>query len=76
MGEPVHLELTGDEGIVLFEFLARFDNNGMLTIQDKAEERALSKLHGLLEKQLIEPFHTNYKDLLRAAQERMVDPVE
>ena len=32
MGEPVHLELTGDEVLVLFEFLARFDNNGMLTI--------------------------------------------
>ena len=52
MGEPVHFELTGDEGLVLFEFLARFDNNGMLTIQDKAEERALWKLRGLLESSL------------------------
>ena len=40
MGGPVHLELTGDEALVLFEFLARFEDGGTLAIQDQAEERA------------------------------------
>ena len=44
MGDPVRLELTGDEALVLFEFLFRFDDDGSLTIQDQAEERALWKL--------------------------------
>lgn len=76
MSEPVHLELTSDEALVLFEFLSRFDDEGTLTIQDQAEQRALWNLHGLLQKQLVEPFDPNYKALLAAAQDRLRDPVE
>jgi hypothetical protein len=76
MGEPVHLELSGDEALVLFEFLARFDDNGTLSIQDQAEERALWNLHCLFQKQLAELFHPEYKALLAAARDRLRDPDE
>ena len=39
MGESVRLELTGEEALVLFEFLARFDDDSTLSVQDQAEER-------------------------------------
>ena len=76
MGGPVRLELTGDEALVLFEFLARYNDDGTLTVQDQAEERALWNLHCLFEKQLVELFHPEYNGLLAAARDRLRDPVE
>jgi hypothetical protein len=76
MAEPVRLELTGDESLVLFEFLARFDDAGSLAVQDQAEERALWNLHCLLQKQLVAIFDPNYKELLAAARDRLRDPTE
>jgi hypothetical protein len=76
MREPIRLELTGDEALVLFDLLQRFDDEGTLTIRDQAEERALWNLHCLLQKQLVEIFDPDYKALLVAAQDRLRDPVE
>lgn len=76
MRDPVRLELTGDEALVLFEFLARFGDDSMLAIQDQAEERALWNLHCLLQKQLVEVLHPEYKALLAAARDRLRDPAE
>jgi hypothetical protein len=76
MREPVRFELTGDEALVLFDFLQRFDDEGTLAIRDQAEERALWNLHCLLQKQLVEIFHPDYKALLAAARDRLRDPVE
>lgn len=75
MGEPVQLELTGDEALVLFEFLSRFDE-GSLAIEDQAEERVLWDLHGRLQKRLAEIFNPDYKALLAAARGRLRDPAE
>ena len=74
MGEPVHLELTGDEALVLFDFLQRFDDEANLVIRDQAEERALWNLHCLLQKRLVEILHPAYKALLAAARDRLRDP--
>jgi hypothetical protein len=76
MGGPISFKLTGDDALVLFGFLQRFDDEGVLTVQDQAEERALWNLQCLLEKQLVEIFHPNYKALLRAACDRLRDPVD
>jgi hypothetical protein len=76
MAEPVQLKLTGDEALVLFEFLSRFDDEGSLAIEDQAEERALWNFHGQLQKQLAEPFHRDYKALLAAARDRLRDASE
>lgn len=76
MGEPIRLELTGDEALVLFEFLARFDEDGTLAIQDQAEERALWNLHAVLQRQLVEILLPDYSDLLSDARSRLRDSVE
>lgn len=76
MGGPIRLELTGDEALVLFDFLQRFDDEGALVIRDQAEERALWNLHSLLQKQLVEIFHPDYKALLAAARDRLRDPMD
>ena len=75
MGNSVKVELTGDEALVLFEFLSRFEDQERLVIDDQAEERALWNLHGLLEKQLVGPFDPRYKELLEAARARLRDAV-
>ena len=74
MAEAVRLELTGDVALVLFEFLARFDDDGTLAIHDQAEEKALWLLQAQLEKQLLEIFHPDCKALVSAARGRLRDP--
>jgi hypothetical protein len=76
MGDPVHLELTADEALVLFEFLSRFSDTESLVIVDQAEQRALWNLLCLLETQLVEPFRPDYRELIRLARNRLRDPVE
>ena len=76
MGETVQLELSGDVALVLFEYLARCEDDKSLTFQDQAEERALWNLQGLLEKQLVAVFDPEYKSLVNAARGRLRDPVE
>ena len=76
MGQPVHLELTKDEALVLFEFLERFDSIEKLTIVDQAEERALRNLHCHLQKQLVDIFDSNYVALIEASRDRLRDPKE
>jgi hypothetical protein len=70
------VELTGDEALLLFDFLQRFDDEGALAIEDQAEERALWNLHCLLQTRLVEIFHPDYKALLAAARDRLRDPAE
>jgi hypothetical protein len=43
-GESVCLTLSADEGLVLFEFLARTAQDGQLPIQDEAEGTVLANL--------------------------------
>ena len=76
MGETLRLELSGDEALVLFEFLARCEVNESLPFQDKAEERAMWQLQGQLEKQLVLIFDPDYNSLVEAARGRLRDPVE
>jgi hypothetical protein len=76
VGEPVKLELTADEALVLFEFLSRYGESDTLSIVDQAEQRALWNLQCLFEKQLVEPFCTDYAALLAAARDRLRDSTE
>jgi hypothetical protein len=76
MGDPVHIELSGDEALVLFAFLQRFDDEGTFGIVDQPEERALWNLHGLLESRLTELFHPDYTTLVSAARDRLRDPMD
>jgi hypothetical protein len=70
---PVRLELTADEALVLFGFLARFSDTDRLAFEDQAEERALWNLHCLLEKHLLVPDGLSYPEALTAARGRLRD---
>lgn len=76
MGDPVRLELTADEALVLFEFLSRYSDSNSLSLVDQAEQRALWNLCCLLESQLVEPFRSDYDALVSAARDRLSGRIE
>ncbi|HYQ93083.1 MAG TPA: hypothetical protein VES89_13660 [Candidatus Competibacteraceae bacterium] len=63
------ITMTRAEALVLFEFLARYDESEKLDIQDPAEEFALWQVHGAFERVLVEPFEADYRERLEAARE-------
>jgi hypothetical protein len=65
------LELTDDQALVLFEWLARLDEQDAFPVEDPAEEQVLWCLHGQLEKALSEPFRANYRELVEQARARV-----
>ena len=76
-GEFINLKLTKNESLVLFEFLARFnDEDRKELFEDQAEERVLWDIECLLEKQLVEPFRKDYKELIQKARNEVRDEIE
>ncbi len=71
--EKVNVSLSKDEALVLFEFLSRFSGTDKLSIEDRAEERALWNLTSAFEEALTEPFSDNYSAILSSARERLRD---
>jgi hypothetical protein len=69
----IHLSLTNDEALVLFDFLVRYAESDKLETVDQAEQRALWNLCAVLEKSLVEPLDPAYDDLVTAARERLWD---
>jgi hypothetical protein len=71
--ENITVELTADEALVLFEFVARFTNDDTLTIEHGGEKAALWHLCAALEKTLVDPLESNYDELLSAARDRLAE---
>ncbi|MBN1569211.1 MAG: hypothetical protein JXA73_15280 [Acidobacteria bacterium] len=69
--EAIAVTLSHDEALVLFEFLAPFDQNESLCIEDEAERVVLANVLCILEKKLVAPFDPNYKDLLDSARKSL-----
>jgi hypothetical protein len=70
----INLTVTKDEALVLFEFLARFNQSEHPNIfEDRAEQKTLWIIEGQLEKQLSEPFRPNYKEIINDARNRIRD---
>lgn len=67
----MRLELTDDEALVLFEWLARLDEQNAFPVEDEAEQQVLWSLHGQLEKSLSQPFRSNYRELVADARARI-----
>ena len=67
------MELSGEEALVLFEFLSRFAEDEKLEIVDQAENSVLMKVLALLERELVEPFEPNYNELLEEARRKIRD---
>ena len=74
--QNITLTITKDEALVLFEFLARFNENEPDRpdiFEDQAERRVLWNIECLLQEQLAEPFRLDYIDLLREARNKIRD---
>ena len=72
MSENVTITLSHDEGFVLFEFFSRFsDDDDDFTLRHTAEYLAFMRMSAQLDKMFVEPFDAKYKDLLRAARDRI-----
>jgi hypothetical protein len=73
MGEPdVELRLSGDEALVLHDWLSRFNESGP-HFDDKAEQRVRWNLEALLEKYLAAPLAPNYAESIAGARDRLRD---
>jgi hypothetical protein len=70
----INLTITRDEALVLFEFLTRFNQTEHPDIfEDQSEQKTLWILEGQLEKQLVEPFRPDYKDIIKEARNKIRD---
>jgi hypothetical protein len=67
----VIIELTGDEALVFFDWIARFNEREDVVFDDQAEQRVLWDIECILESALAEPFAPNYDQLLAAARENV-----
>ena len=76
MKKPVIIDLTGDQALVLFEWIRRFNERDGEDFEDQAEERVLWDIEAALEKALIEPFQQEYDHFLAQARAAVRDPVE
>ncbi len=74
MKDELSITLTKDEALVLFDFLARFNETDHADIfEDQAEQKSLWIIEGQLEKQLTEPFLPNYKEIINEARNKIRD---
>lgn len=72
--QNISLTLTKDEALVLFDFLGRFNQTDHTDIfVDQSEQKTLWILEGQLEKQLVEPFKPDYKDIIKEARNKIRD---
>lgn len=65
------LELTDDQALVLFDWLARLDEQNAFPVEDRAEQQVLWSLHGQLEKTLTAQFRPDYDQLVQSARARV-----
>lgn len=76
MPDHIRIELSEDEALVLFEWIARFNRRDDVEFEDQAEQRVLWDVEGSLEEALAEPFSGDYDLLLAGARARVRDPIE
>ncbi|MBP2269207.1 hypothetical protein J3A64_004747 [Pseudarthrobacter sp. PvP004] len=76
MGEFEHIsiKLSGDEALVLFDWLARFNKNNNTDLTDQAEQRVLWDIESSLESALVQVFSEDYTSLLDEARSRLQYP--
>ncbi len=70
--ENISIQLTKSQAVVLFEFLARSQEEGPLQIQHPAEKQVFENLCTELEAVILAPSASDYDELLREAREQVV----
>ena len=69
----VRIKLNGDQAIVLFEWLSRFNKQKKQNFEDQAEQRVLWDMEAQLEAHLVAPFRVEYPAILEKARARVRD---
>ncbi len=69
--KKVTIELTNPEALVLFDFLARFNEHNDFLFEDPVERKVLWDIESTLEKSLIEPLRSDYRLLVKQAREEV-----
>jgi hypothetical protein len=69
VSKPVNIELTGDQALVLFDWLTE---NEEKVRAGEAERRVLWAIEAALEQALVEPFAGDYRELVARARARIV----
>jgi hypothetical protein len=67
------INLSNDEGLVLFEWLSHFDEINTSEFKDEAEQNVLWSLEGKLESLLVEIVKPDYKRLVEEAKKRIIN---
>lgn len=74
LNSGISIELRREEALVLFDWLARFNENGKTEIfKDQSEQRVLWDIESLLEKELNEVFKDDYSEILSKARKEVRD---
>jgi integrase len=69
---PTPIELSRAEALVIFDWLSRHEDAGT-TPGDDAEKTALNSLNAALERTLVEPFQTDYNEIVQAAKAQLTN---
>lgn len=72
--EPIRIEISSDEALVLFEWLHRSDAAKDASFADQTEKRVLRDIQCSLESVLVAPFSRDYDSLLAQAKSRLSEP--
>jgi hypothetical protein len=73
MSEHLILELSGDEAVVLLDYLARTNKKPRRDVEDQAEQRVLWDLEASLERSVSEVLDPNYAQMVAGARDRVRD---
>jgi hypothetical protein len=74
VADHITVQLTRDQALVLFDWLARTTSSGMpAPLVDQAEQRALWDLESVLESLLSEPSQADYVQRIATARDRVRD---
>ena len=69
--DQVHITISEDEALVLFEFLERFGDTESLSFSHAAEYVALMKISAQIDKSIVTMFKPDYLKLLESARQRV-----
>jgi hypothetical protein len=72
MKTKINLDLSREEALVLFDWIARF-NKSENSFHDQAEQRVLWNIEAMLESALDEPLDPEYANLLAQARAKVRD---
>lgn len=70
--DSVEIKLSKEEALVFFDVLSRYVESDTLLVLDEAESEVFFALLTYLERVLVEPFDSNYDEILTRAKAKLI----